>query len=151
FPLLGDLFRSILLPLGPERIPFGIAYVELAKVLLAGLFFRRFLRCHGLDDYAAAAGGILYAFSSFMILGGTLGLFSTEGVYLALLLWGIELCLTGGSWLVVSLAVALIAAFQPFDLYVFGAFSCVYLVLRRLADPASISLGPRAILGRLTV
>lgn len=151
FPRLGDLFRAILLPLGPERVPFALAYGELLKIVLAGLFFHGFLRCHGLGRFAATAGGILYAFSSFMVLGGALGLFSTQGVHLALLLWGIERCLTTGSWLVVSLAVALIAAAQPLDLYLFGGFSAAYLAARRLGDPSSISLEAKALLGRLAM
>jgi uncharacterized membrane protein YfhO len=131
FPFsLGNVFRSVLFLLNGDHAPYGIAYVELLKVILAALFFYSYLRCLELTAYVAFIGGLLYAFSSFMILGGTLGLFSTQAVFCSLLLLAFERLYRWNRYLLFPIAIALIAAHQPFDLYIFGVFLLTYITFR---------------------
>jgi len=130
---LGNPFDLILLLVGRDRLPWAVAWVEALKIVLAGTLFFALLRTLRLSLPAAAAGAVLYAFSGFMVLGGTWYLFSTQGVYLALMLLGFERYHQRGRWGVLVLAFFLIAAARPFNLLNHGLLLALYAALR-LAD-----------------
>jgi len=131
FPFsFGNIFRAVLLLLDRDQIAFGIAYVEFLKLLLAGWFFYLYLKSMGFSGFSGLIGSILYAFSSFMILGSTLGLFSTECVYFALLLYAFERLYGKGDGRLLPVVTALFAAFQPFALYLYGLFLVTYVFFR---------------------
>jgi hypothetical protein len=143
---LGNPFNLILMALGRDAIPYALAYVEVAKLVLAGGLFTALLLRLGLAPLAVAVGGMLYAFSGFMVLGGTWYTFSTEGVYLALMLLAFERYRARGRWGLLVLAFALIGAGRPFNLFNNGLFLVVYATVRAwTAGDAS----PRAHLGLL--
>src|SRR5205814_2816782 len=88
FPLtITDPFYFILMLSRENNVAYGIAIMEVAKVICAGILFYLFLKKLSLNSYAAIIGSICYAFSSFIILGGAWNIFSTEAVYFALLLY----------------------------------------------------------------
>ncbi|PIU19230.1 MAG: hypothetical protein COT18_08665 [Elusimicrobia bacterium CG08_land_8_20_14_0_20_59_10] len=129
---LPDPFTALLVLAGGGLAGYGMAFVEVLKIFCAGLLFYLFLRKTGIAGFAATVGALCYSFSGFMVLGGGWGIFSTEAVYAALLLYAFERLYQDGGFALLPLSVALIAALQPFDLYLYGLFLCVYMVLRFL-------------------
>lgn len=125
-----DPFVSFLYLLGRENLAYGIAYMEILKIFLAGGLFYFFLKKLSLSPYVCILGGLLYSFSSFMIIGSCWNIFSTEVVYLAFLLLAFERYYQDNNWIFFPIAIALIAVLQPFDLWLFGLFLLVYIIVR---------------------
>jgi len=129
---LGDPFDLAVVLSGRPRIPYAMAYMEVAKLTLAGGLFCAFLRAVGLAPLAALLGGVLYAFSGFMVVGGSWTIFSTEGVHLALLLLAFERYRARGRWGLLVLAFFLIAAGRPVNLLSHGLFLALYAAVRHV-------------------
>lgn len=134
---LGDPFNWLLAALPRNAIAPALAYVEALKMVLAGLCFRAFLRRAGMGAYAALVGALGYAFCGYVVLGGPFGVLGTETLYLAFLLLAWERLWQEGRWRMWAVAVALLAALQPLDLWVCGWFFLACLSARRLSTPAA--------------
>lgn len=135
FPFsIGDPFDIILLLIGSKYLAYGIVYVEIIKIFLAGLFFYLYLKTLPLSKYALITGGLLFTFSGFVILGSGWYVFSTEAVYAALLLLAFEKLYQKNIWWLFPVPVALISSFQPFNLYVYGLFLLIYIIFRFTDD-----------------
>ena len=131
FPFsLGLLFDVIPYLLGREFLVFGIVYGEFLKVLLAAVLFYLYLREIHVHPYASMVGGLCFAFSGFVILGGTWYVFSAEAVYAALLLFALERIIRRGSWMLLPFPIAWICAYQPFNLFMYGLLILSYTFLR---------------------
>ncbi len=126
----GDPFRYIYYLSDRENIPYLIFYVELLKIFIATGLFYAFLKILRLNTISSVLGALLYGFSGYMIVGGGWYIFSTEVVYVALLLYSFERFFQNGSWLLFAICIALIAAFSPFYLYLQGSFIFVYSIVR---------------------
>lgn len=131
---ISDPFSLALMLIGGKRLAYGIAYMELCKIICAGLFFLLFLNRRGVTKYAAILGGFLYSFSGFVVLGSCWNGFSTEAVYFALLLYSFERLYQDRTWILFPVTVSLIAVNQPFDLFLFGLFLSMYALFRLLED-----------------
>ena len=129
-----DPFFLLLTPFRGERLPFGLAYMEAAKILTAGTFFYYYLRELRLKEDASVAGALLFSTSGTVVLGGGWTLFSTEAVYCACLLYAFERYLRRGSWGLLPPTVALLAVEQPFLLYPYAAFFALYATVRFLEE-----------------
>ncbi|MFQ5508520.1 MAG: YfhO family protein [Leptospirillia bacterium] len=127
---LGNPFEWILYLLGADRIAYAFAYIEVLKIVLGGWIFSRFLRLLDLTPFTALTGSVLFAFSGFMILGGSWFAFSTEAVYLALLLYAFERYLQHGAWILIPVTFFLVAAGRPFNLFNNGVFIAIYAAFR---------------------
>ena len=127
---IGIPFDWPLFALGSNRLAYGIAYLAAFKAILGGAIFYLYLRLVSPNVYVCMVGGLLYAFSGFMILGGSWYIFSTEAVYLALLLYAFERYLQQGVWWPFPLVIALVASSYSFDLYTHAVFLVFYGVLR---------------------
>jgi uncharacterized membrane protein YfhO len=137
FPFsFNDPFNTILYCLGSQNIAYAMAYIEIFKILCAGMLFFAFLRTALVPVSVAVIGGILYAFSGFAIVGSCWSIFTTEAVYFALLLLSVEQLLRNGSWFLFPLWVALISMLQPFYLFIYGIFLVFYLLFRLSLLPA---------------
>jgi hypothetical protein len=67
FPLwLGDFFSNIMMYFNKSHIPYALAYMEIAKIMLSGFVFYRFLKELKLSNYVSLIFALLYAFSGFM-------------------------------------------------------------------------------------
>lgn len=131
FPVsLGNPFEWPLFVLGADRLAYGIAYMEVLKVILGGVLFYLYLRLLSESVYVCVIGGLLYAFSGFMILGGTWYNFSAQAVMFALLLYAFEAYLQRGTWWLLPLGIALIAASFSFNLYTHAVFFLLYGAMR---------------------
>lgn len=129
---LTDPFGALLILAGKHAVAYGMAYAEMLKIFLAGVFFFLFLKKIKISNFAATTGAVLYSFCGFTVLGSGWGIFSTEAVYAALLLYAFERFYQDGKWGLFPAVTALIAVLQPFDLYLFGVFLFIYIVFRFL-------------------
>ena len=127
---LGNPFKWPLFALGSDQLAYGIAYMEVVKVVLGGTIFFLYLRQMSLSIQVCAVGGMLYAFSGFMIVGSAWYIFSTTAVYFALLLYAFERYLQHGVVWIFPLVISLISAEQVFDLYTHALFLIIYGVFR---------------------
>jgi len=145
FPMsLGNPFEWPLFALGSGRLAYGLAYMEAIKIIFGGMVFYLYLRLLSESVYVCVVGGLLYAFSAVMILGGTWYNFSTQAVTFALLLYAFEAYLQRGAWWLVPLGVALIASTFSFNLYTHAVFFLFYGVVRYLDQ---YGWRPRALAG----
>ena len=127
---IGDPFNWILFMMGKESLAYGIVWVEMLKIFTAGMLFYGFLRELKINYQTSMIGGILYAFSGFMIVGAGWYIFTTQGVYLALMLWGFERMFQRNSWWMFTLSVFVFSFNIPFDLYMAAILLFFYSTLR---------------------
>jgi len=130
--VFGDPFTwPVILQDGPAAIARAIGVMEAVKCLLAILIFGAFLRCAGAGRLARLLGALAYGLSGYLILGSCWNVFSTEAVYLALLLLATERFLHRGSVWLIPVPSCLLGMLQPFYYWGFGLFTLAYLLLRR--------------------
>jgi uncharacterized membrane protein YfhO len=125
-------FLGVFYLVGPERVPYAMAFVELAKEILGGLFFFLYLREIRVTGYAAIVGGLLFSFTGYVILGGGWYIFSYDALCIAMLLFAYEKLRNKNAWYLLPIPFALIAAYQPFELYLYALLLIVYTVVRSL-------------------
>ncbi len=129
---IGDPFSMFLCMLPKEVIPFAIIFMELFKIIGGGLvvyFYLDLIKC---SNAASIAGGLLFAFSGYMILGSGWYFVSTEAFYAALVLYSVERFLRDGVWYLIPIPFCLFAVLQPFFLYLYGLLAALYLIFRSL-------------------
>ena len=99
FPLwLGDFFSNFIMLFDKNTIPKVIVFMEVLKIFLCAFIFFKFLKELKVTGFASMIGALLYAFTGYVILGGTWIIFSTEAVYVAIMLLGFERWLNKGKW-----------------------------------------------------
>ena len=128
----GDPLLLLFYAFGRNNIGFAIAYAEVVKIALGSSFFFFYLRKLGLTPFACIVGGLLYAFTGYMIVGGQWYLCSWEAMCCALLLLAFEKLYQDGNWKLFPIPIALFAAYQPFDLFLYGELLLVYATVRFL-------------------
>ncbi len=127
---LTDLFYLPLYLMGNHHLVYGIAWMEVVKVLLAGWLFLRYLHLMDVRGIAAVTGALLFSFSGFAILGSGWYIFTAHLVHTALLLLGFELFFQKNKpWLFIG-AVTLAALQISFNLFMYGAFFAIYFLFR---------------------
>jgi uncharacterized membrane protein YfhO len=131
---INNPFNLILYLLGRDYLPYGIAYVELSKIVLAGIIFYYYLKSLSLSSYTCIIGGVLVAFSGYMVLGsGWYGhsTFVLSGIFL---LFSFEKLFKENKWFYFPLSVAFILARSPFYVYILGIFLLIYSIFRILDE-----------------
>jgi uncharacterized membrane protein YfhO len=108
----------------------ALVFQHLAKILIAGLFFFRFLQLRRLQTPAPLLGALLLSFSAYMCIGSCWYPFADEVVCFAAIFLGTELAIQQGRWLLLVLAVALVGMITPFHLYLSALFLVTYVPLR---------------------
>lgn len=151
FPFaLSDPTTYLLYLLGANSLSFGIVWVEVFKVICSGLLFLCFLKKLNLDSRAAYIGGLLYAFSGFMIIGSGWYIFSTLGLYVALTLLSFEMIYVEKKWWLFPISVALIAAYNIVSLYTCSVFILLYALFRvQSEEEANLKTLPSLLLNML--
>lgn len=134
----------------------ALAFQHLGKILVAGLFFCRFLQLRGLRSPAPLLGSLLLSFSAYMCIGSCWYPFADDVVCFAAILFGTEVAVQRGRWLVLALAVALVGMITPFHLYLCALFLLLYVPIRlfgqygwqpRIIVRGSLTLAAVAVLG----
>jgi uncharacterized membrane protein YfhO len=141
--LAGYLILEPVTWLPKDAIAHALIYQHLAKVLIAGLLFYRFLQLRGLKLMASLLGSLLIAFSAYLCMGTTWYPFADEVVCFAALLLAVEIALKPGRWFILSLAVALVGLLDAFHLYLCAIFLLLYVPARLFGE---YGWQPRAIL-----
>jgi uncharacterized membrane protein YfhO len=141
--LAGYLILEPVTWLPKHLIAHALIYQHLAKVLIAGWLFYRFLQLRGLTLLASFLGSLAVAFSAYMCMGTCWHPFADEVVCFTALLLAVEIALKPGRWLVVSLAVALVGFVDAFHLYLCAIFLLLYVPARLFGQ---YGWQPRAIL-----
>jgi uncharacterized membrane protein YfhO len=126
----------ILHGLGPDRLGYGIIFVELIKSLLTGLLFYAYFRLLGLSPVTRIIGGVSAAFFGYLILGSS-GWYahSSNVLFFGLLMVAFELFYVKKNWFLFPVAIFFIAS-NPFRLYLYGLFLFSYAVMRMYGDDA---------------
>lgn len=126
---LGNLFHWLIYLMGSENLPYSMGLVEFIKFLAAGLLFYAYLRKLALSPFACIIGGLVYGLSSFLsISAGWYTFFTGWAVEYAFWLFALESLLRKKQWYYMPFAVALIAMDQPFNLFLIGEFTIIYIV-----------------------
>jgi Bacterial membrane protein YfhO len=110
-----------------ELIAPGLVYQHLAKVVVTGLLFCRFLRLRDLNPTAAFLGSLLVSFSAYMCLGACWYPLADDVVCFAALLVAVEETLVHGRWFLLPLAVGLVGFIDSFHLYLCALFLSLYV------------------------
>lgn len=141
----GDPFVwPIILQSNPVSIAIAIGAMEAIKCLAAILLFAAFLRCAGVCRLALLFGALSYGLSGYLILGACWSVFSTEAVYLALLLLATERFIRYGSLWLIPVPICLLGMLQPFYYWGFGLFTLAYILMRlaeQRAETSSVRTG----------
>lgn len=126
---LGNPFHWLIYLLGKDNLPYSIALVEFIKFISAGLLFYAYLRQLSLSALACILGGLVYGLSGFLsISSGWFNFFTGWAVELSFWLFALEYLLRGKGWYYMPIAIALVAIDQPFNLFLIGEFSIVYVI-----------------------
>ena len=113
-----------------ELIAHALVFQHLGKVLIAGLFFFRFLQLRRLHSPAPLLGSLLLSFSAYMCMGSCWYPLADEVVCFAGILLATEEAVQHGRWLILALAVALVGMITPFHLYLCALFLLSYVPIR---------------------
>ncbi len=131
---LQNPLNLILYGLGPDRLGYGIVFVELIKAFLTGLLLYAYFGLLGLSSVTRVIGGVSAAFFGYLILGSS-GWYahSSNVLFFALLLVAFELFYVKKNWFLFPVAIFFIAS-NPFRLYLYGLFLFSYAVMRMYGD-----------------
>lgn len=110
-----------------ELIAPALIYQHLAKVIITGLLFFRFLRLRRLNPIAALLGALLLSFSAYMCMGGCWYPLADDVLCFTALLVSVEEALENRRWFFLPLAVALVGVIDSFHLYLCALFLSLYV------------------------
>ncbi|HEY3660214.1 MAG TPA: YfhO family protein, partial [Candidatus Udaeobacter sp.] len=127
FYLTGSLIWEPVIWLPREVIPHALVLQHLFKSLIAGLLFFRFLQLRRLTLSASLSGSLLLAFSSYMCMGSCWVVNGDEVVGFTFLLFAIEEAISGGRWIYIPVAVALVGLVNVFHFYLGAVLLCLYV------------------------
>ena len=129
-----DPFSFIVLLFGKDNLAYGIVWMECTKIILTSVFLFMFFKLWGIHPGIIIIGSVLYCFGGFMIVGGAWFGFSTEAFLLIFLLYSFEKLFRNNQWYLFPLAIALIASYQPVNLYFYGLFLILYFLFRHFSS-----------------
>jgi len=114
----------------PEQIPYLIIWFEVFKMIGGGLLFLLALRTMGLKPVTTIIGGLLFAYSGYMVLGSGWTGFSMEALAVAFLILAIESIIVKQRYVLFPIALAYLTILQPFNLLPWGIYLTAYFIYR---------------------
>lgn len=130
FQLLICIFGAIF---GSSFIPYILIYINILKIVLAGLLMYYFLSFFELSQKSKFILSYMYAFNGFMIVWGQHYAFATIVVYLPFLFASVERLLYNKSlWIFVSLSTFIIGIYSLYICYISLITVGIYYVIRLL-------------------
>jgi hypothetical protein len=131
---LSSPFMWPLYLLGPDKLAYGIIFVELSKMMIAGCIFYLYLTLLKFSKYTSVIGGILASCMGYMVLGSS-GWYghSTNVVYFFLLIYAFELFYIKNNPVVFPIAVFFIAS-DAFKILIYSVFLFTYILFRLISD-----------------
>jgi uncharacterized membrane protein YfhO len=147
----GYLFWEPVTWLPARFIAHALAYQQLVKVVIAGLFFFRFLQLRSLPIGVALFGALLLSYSGYMCMGSCCSLLVEELLAFSAILLGIERALQNGRWLLLATSLALVGMINPFYLYLAALLLVCYwlasIFARNEWQPKKLLIGAAALGG----
>jgi len=107
-------------------------YTEFLKLILIAVFMYLYLKSINISAFASFIGCLVYALSGFFILGGNWLFYSSQSLFLAMLLFSLENVYKNKMLWLLPLVIFQIAVFQIFSLYLFAFFIAIYTIFRFL-------------------
>lgn len=141
-----DPFDYILYFFGRGNMPYLIIYKEIAKILLTGFLFFKYLKLLNVSNYTATIGTMLYSFCGYMIVGSGWFLFSFEVFNAALLLLSFELLYQKNKWYWFVLPIFLIGISRPFNFWPYALFLFLYIVFRVIQTEEKLDIKKTSLL-----
>ena len=133
WPWISDPFSmlSVLYGLlfGAEKVGESIVYVQILKIMTAGILCTYFLKHHHFSDKASMLSSYIYAFSGYMITSGEHYAFSLIPVYLMLILIMADCALCGRHFFALIFATALVGLQSPYTTYMVLLTAAAYVIL----------------------
>ncbi len=128
---------------GPEHIAWYLIYVQIAQILLSGLFFYHYLSCFSFSRKTKCIVAYIYGLNGFLMVWGQHYQFGMAAVCLPLLLWGAERCMCRQRFHApMVLACWLAAVYNTYLSYMM--FVCLgFYILVRLFGMQTQSLGKK--------
>ena len=124
---------------GASSIPYFLVYVNIFKIVLAGLSMYYFLNCFDLSDKVKIISSYMYAFNGFMIVWGQHYSFATIVVYLPLLFAAIEKSIFNRKkWIFLTIITAIIGIYSFYFLYMSLITAFIYCIFRILGNNYNI-------------
>lgn len=130
FYVIGYLVLDPVVWLPRAAIPQALVFQHLAKIVVAGLLFGRFLQLRRLDFTACLTGSLLLCFSAYMTVGSCWPVFADEVVCFSFVLFAVEQTLRHGRWIFIPFSVALVSLITVFHLYLCALLLCFYVLAR---------------------
>jgi len=128
-------FNWLPLYAGGEYLPYVLGYLQVLKIIIAGIIFYIYLRTMDVSKYASVLFSICYAFCGHMIVRGQWYSYSTEVVIAAFLLLSFELFYKKSKWFYLPLAVfGIILCMGSFYLWIYTFLLTGYSVLRYFSE-----------------
>lgn len=149
-----DPFAVIIIVIGvlgdETTIACALVWVQLLKIVLAGLLFYRYLACFGLPNEVKVITAYLFGFSSYLMVWGQHYWFGAAEIYMIVLLVVAELWLQHQEqfkkyMLLYSLVVAVYFIYSVYFAYMAIIVTSIYICLRYLY----ICRGEKSIAGEL--
>lgn len=125
-----DIFYVFLYMIGPKSLMWYIGWMEYAKVIIGGWLFLRFLSQIGAGSYTSVIGGLMYAFSGYMIIGGSWYFFSSSAVYLAFFFLAFEYAFQDKKYWLFALASGALSFYNPVVFFVSVIALAVFFLFR---------------------
>ena len=130
----GDPFNNFLYLFSSHNIAYLFGWKEVFKIWSAGLIFFAYLRILGKGTFASSIGGLMFAFSGYVIVGGQWHVYSFDAANSALLLLGFELLYKKNNPWLFPVPVVLLGINYPFNLALLTMFLFIYAIFRYLQD-----------------
>jgi uncharacterized membrane protein YfhO len=127
---LFDLFNWLLMPFNSTLMAYGIVYLMVLKIVLAGLFFFLWVRKFGVSVETAIVGAFLYAFNSYLLIWGQHIIFGTVVAFAPLLFFAVERALRQSKWVLFSIVIALCSVSSFYLFYILSIGTALYILFR---------------------
>ena len=130
FNWVGDPFLFLLWMLPPEKIAFGLGWLQFLKIVAAALLFLGWLRLLGIGRYAASVAAVGLSFSAHMIIRGNWTHYAGEVVMVAFAVFAFECFLRRRIWQLLPLAILFLVIRGVYHTYVWSILFFGYALLR---------------------
>jgi len=123
-------FDILIILFGKEYLAYAIVYINLLKIIVAGILFFKFLKKIDISSDAAVIGALLFSFCGYMTLNGHWYHYLNYAVFASLMLFLCERWFQDGKWLLMVLAIGLACIKGVLQLYQFIFFLTLYGLFR---------------------
>jgi uncharacterized membrane protein YfhO len=126
---IGNPFNWFIYLLGSKALPYSIGLTGCFIFIASGLMFYAYLRLLKISSTVCLLGGLIYGLSGYLcITAGWVVFLSYWAFLLAFWLYSLQQLLNG-KWYYFPIAVFLTGIDQPFNLYILGEVTLVYLYI----------------------